>query len=403
MDGIEVPQYFICPISLQIMKDPVTAITGITYDRESIEHWLFQSKNITCPVTKQPLQKDSELTPNHILHRLIQAWCIKNASYGIDQIPTPKTPLNKAQVLKLLKDFWHPQLQLKIIRKLELLAVENEGNRKYMVEAGVANAMLLFITNRCYKNDQVDGLEEALSILHFVRISSEELNRHFMENYHIIDSLTWVFGCEMENQITVSTYAVLVLKYIIQKANSRVLETLNPDFFKKLVGVLRNGVTEQGMNAALHVMLDACPWGRNRIKMVEAGAVHELIELEFGAPEKRTTELIFGILFHLCSCADGRAQFISHKGGISVVSRRLLRVSPAADDRAVLILSMICKYSGTNLVLQEMLEFGAVARLCTLIQVDCPPYLKGKAREILRPHYEEWKNCRCLGISMYPK
>lgn len=47
MDEIEVPKYFICPISLQIMKDPVTTITGITYDRDSIEHWLFTNKAMT--------------------------------------------------------------------------------------------------------------------------------------------------------------------------------------------------------------------------------------------------------------------------------------------------------------------------------------------------------------------
>ncbi|GMJ03356.1 plant U-box 23 [Hibiscus trionum] len=87
MDDIEVPTYFICPISLQIMKDPVTAATGITYDRESIEHWLLTCKNTTCPVTQQPLPPDSDLTPNHTLRRLIQAWCIDNASLGVDRIP----------------------------------------------------------------------------------------------------------------------------------------------------------------------------------------------------------------------------------------------------------------------------------------------------------------------------
>ncbi|XWS52788.1 hypothetical protein CRYUN_Cryun11dG0102400 [Craigia yunnanensis] len=35
MDEIEIPQYFVCPISLQIMKDPVTVVTGITYDKEN--------------------------------------------------------------------------------------------------------------------------------------------------------------------------------------------------------------------------------------------------------------------------------------------------------------------------------------------------------------------------------
>ncbi|KAK8707478.1 hypothetical protein V6N13_058538 [Hibiscus sabdariffa] len=90
MDDNEIPQYFICPISLQIMKDPVTAVTGITYDRESIEKWLKTAKDITCPVTKQVLPSGSDLTPNHTLRRLIQAWCTANASEAIDKVPTPE-------------------------------------------------------------------------------------------------------------------------------------------------------------------------------------------------------------------------------------------------------------------------------------------------------------------------
>lgn len=397
-EDIDVPQYFVCPISLQIMTDPVTAITGITYDRDSIEHWLFHAKNTTCPVTKQHLPKDSELTPNHTLRRLIQAWCTDNASKGVNRIPTPKPPLSKAQVVKLLKDFPDPQFQLKIVRKLELLATENEGNLKYMAEAGVAKTMLLFIVT-CYKNGRVDGLEEALSVLHFVRIPPDELNHLLLENNHIMDSLTWVLSREMENQIAVNTHVMLVLKSMIQKVSSSVLETLNPEFFRNILGVLRNGaVTQQGINAALQVMLDTCRCGSNRIKLVESGAVYELVELELGGAvhEKKTTELVLGILFHLCSCAEGRAQFLGHKASILVVSDRILKGSQAADDRAVLILYLISKYSGNKMVLQEMLEFGAVKKLIMLIQVDCAPYLKEKAREILSSHSGEWKNSPCF-------
>uniref|UniRef100_A0A2N9GCZ1 U-box domain-containing protein n=1 Tax=Fagus sylvatica TaxID=28930 RepID=A0A2N9GCZ1_FAGSY len=372
MDEIEVPQYFICPISLQIMKDPVTAITGITYDRESIEQWLFTSKNTTCPVTKQPLPKDSDLTPNHTLRRLIQAWCTQNASHGIDRIPTPKPPLDKFQVQKLIKHLWQPEIQLKTIRKLEILAAENERNRKYMVEAGVPKAMLIFIA---------------------------ETKQFLVENVHIIESLTWVLCCEMKNHVTVKSHTMLVLKTIIEATNSSVIERLKPEFFNGIVRVLRSGITQQGIKAALHVLLEACPWGRNKILMVEAGTVFELIELELGFPENRTTELILGILFHLCSCPDGRAQFISHRGSIAAVSTRILRVSATADDRAVLILSMICKFSGTYMVLQEMLKVGAVSKLCSLLQVDCAQYLKDKAREILRLHFEEWKDSPCFGGS----
>ncbi|KAB1201164.1 E3 ubiquitin-protein ligase PUB24 [Morella rubra] len=399
MDDIEVPQYFICPISLQIMKDPVTAITGITYDRESIEHWLFTSKNTICPVSKQPLPKASDLTPNHTLRRLIQAWCTQNASHGIDRIPTPKPPLDKFQVLKLIKHLWQPRHQLKTIRQLELLAAENERNRTYMVEAGVPRAMLLFIA-KCFERGQMDlGLEEALSVLQLIPIPSSETTQLLIENDHLINSLKWVLCCELENHDTVKSHAMVVLKAITNSAGSRVLERLEPGFFKTIVRVLRSGITQHGLNAALQVLLDTCPWGRNRIMMVEAGAVFELIEFELGLPEKRTTELIFGILFHLCSLADGRAQFLNHRGSIAVVAKRILKVSQAVNDRAVLILSMICKFSGTYMVLQEMLKVGAVSKLCQLLQVDCDPLLKDKAREILRAHSQEWKDSPCIRVS----
>ncbi|KAK7345222.1 hypothetical protein VNO77_15806 [Canavalia gladiata] len=394
MDEIEVPQYFICPISLQIMKDPVTAITGITYDRDSIEQWLFSNNNtITCPVTKQPLPTDSDLTPNHTLRRLIQAWCTQNAAFGIDRIPTPKPPLNKIQVLKLvnkLNDY-------KNLVQLELLAAENERNKKCLQEAGVPKAMIMFIVN-CYKKGEIEkGLEEALSILQFVKIPKEEVKVLLNENDQILDSLAWILSCEMENSVAVKSHAVLVLKTIIHKGETNhFLERLKPEFFERIVRILRQGVTQQGMNAALHILLSACPWGRNRMIMVEAGLVLELVEIELGAPEKRITELTLAILFHLCCCANGRAKFVSHGGSIAVVTERILKVSAAVDDRAVFVLSLISKFSATNFVLQEMLNVGTVAKLCMLLQTDHAKYLKDKAIEILKCHSQVWNNSPCF-------
>ncbi|EEF38265.1 E3 ubiquitin-protein ligase PUB24 [Ricinus communis] len=399
MDDIEIPQYFICPISLQIMKDPVTIITGITYDRDSIEQWLFTTKNTICPVTKQSLPKDFDLTPNHTLRRLIQAWCIDNASSGIDRIPTPKPCLDKFHLLKLIKDLHLPRLQMKTLVQLELLAAENDRNRKYMAETGVPKALLLFIVT-CFKKGRFDGIQEAVSILRLIRIPPQESRALLSENDQIIESLTWVLRwCSSDNHITIKSHAVSVLKMVSEDASSSVLERLKPEFFETIVGVIREKITQQGINAALKVLSHACPWGRNRIMMVDAGAVFELIELEWRYPEKKTTELILGILFHLCSCADGRAKFLSHRGGIAVVAKRILKVSPAADDRAVLILSLICKFSGTSMVLQEMLNVKAVSKLCMMLQADCAVYLKDKAREILRLHSDEWKNSPCIDAS----
>ncbi|KAF8397982.1 hypothetical protein HHK36_016908 [Tetracentron sinense] len=399
MDDIEVPQYFICPISLQIMKDPVTAVTGITYDRESIEHWLFSGRNTTCPVTKQTLPKDSDLTPNHTLRRLIQAWCTANASYGIDRIPTPKPPLNKVHVLKLIHDLWVPQLQFKTLKKMEALAAENERNRRFMVEAGAAKAMVSLIIT-CFKKGQKTGLEEALSVLHLIWIPMAETKLLVMENYDLITSITWILGCEMDNHVAVKIHAVIVLKMIVDVANSNLLERLKPELFKGIIQILRDRISQQATKAALHVLLEAGPYGRNRMKIVEAGAVSKLIELELGTPDNRTTELIFGVLDNLCSCADGRAQLLGHAGGIAVVSTRILRVSPAADDRAIHILESISKFSGTKEVLHEMLRVGAVSKLCMVLQADCAAYLKEKARKILRLHSDVWKKSPCFSVNL---
>ncbi|TYI87067.1 hypothetical protein E1A91_D04G110500v1 [Gossypium mustelinum] len=387
MDGIEVPKYFLCPISLQIMKDPVTATTGITYDRESIEQWLLTCKNTSCPVTQQPLPPESDLTPNHTLRRLIQSWCTENASLGVDRIPTPKPSVDKSHFFKLIKQLQQPGSNIKALQELDFLAAKNERNRKFMVETGVPKALLSFIVN-CFEETSAQGFAEALRVLVFIRIPLAEA-KIFLQEYNdqIIKSLIWVLGCEFKPQVMVKSHAVLALKTMIQAAAPMI------------TGVLKQTTTvsQQGMNAALHALLIACPWGRNRLMMVESGAVSVLIELELGSPEKRTTELIVGILFHLCCCADGRAEFLSHKGGLAVVAKRIMKLSPTADDRAVFILSLISKFVATNSVLEEMVEVGTVTKLCMMLQVDSTaPYLKEKAMGILRSHTDEWRKFPCI-------
>ncbi|XP_057981326.1 U-box domain-containing protein 27-like isoform X2 [Malania oleifera] len=69
---ITVPSLFRCPISLDVMKSPVSLCTGVTYDRASIQRWLDGGNN-TCPATMQVLHS-KDLVPNHTLQRLIQIW-----------------------------------------------------------------------------------------------------------------------------------------------------------------------------------------------------------------------------------------------------------------------------------------------------------------------------------------
>ncbi|XP_022866571.1 E3 ubiquitin-protein ligase PUB24-like, partial [Olea europaea var. sylvestris] len=221
MDEIEIPQYFLCPISLQIMKDPVTTVTGITYDRESIEQWLSAAAqpSTTCPITKQPLHRDSDLTPNHMLARLIQAWCIANGSHGIDRIPTPKSPINKSNVVKLIRDLENPVLYMNSLKKMDELTSESEKNRKCMAETGAAKAMITFILRR-FREGNTTGLEEALRILHLTWNPTSENKQLFKENFEFLQSIIWILKTESENSQTLKTQAVIVLKMITEIASS---------------------------------------------------------------------------------------------------------------------------------------------------------------------------------------
>lgn len=62
---------FLCPISMEIMKDPVITPDGITFDRQSILDWL--EKNNYCPLTKNPLEKH-QLIPNRNLKEAIEKY-----------------------------------------------------------------------------------------------------------------------------------------------------------------------------------------------------------------------------------------------------------------------------------------------------------------------------------------
>nr|XP_010908345.3 U-box domain-containing protein 8 [Elaeis guineensis] len=67
---VEFPDDFRCPISLEVMSDPVILSSGHTFDRASIQRWI-DSGNRTCPVTKLPLPPRPSLIPNHALRSLI--------------------------------------------------------------------------------------------------------------------------------------------------------------------------------------------------------------------------------------------------------------------------------------------------------------------------------------------
>ncbi|XP_011630777.1 WD repeat, SAM and U-box domain-containing protein 1-like isoform X1 [Pogonomyrmex barbatus] len=69
IDESEIPHEFLCPITHEIMKEPVQCSDGFTYERAAINEWFLCGK-YTSPMTNEPLH-DTSFTPNFALRNAI--------------------------------------------------------------------------------------------------------------------------------------------------------------------------------------------------------------------------------------------------------------------------------------------------------------------------------------------
>lgn len=87
----EIPNEFLCPITLDIMRDPVICSDNFTYERSAI----LQIKNSISPLTRQPIDKNN-LISNVKLKELIHNFCQENKIIlsPLDQLYEPTFKLN---------------------------------------------------------------------------------------------------------------------------------------------------------------------------------------------------------------------------------------------------------------------------------------------------------------------
>ena len=69
------PKCIVCPITMEIMKDPVIVVNGDSYERVAIETWF--TNNITLPTTNEIIT-DTSVYSNRALKIYIQWWVAQN-------------------------------------------------------------------------------------------------------------------------------------------------------------------------------------------------------------------------------------------------------------------------------------------------------------------------------------
>ncbi|CAL0329636.1 unnamed protein product [Lupinus luteus] len=156
------PADYRCPISLELMQDPVVVATGQTYDRDSIKLWMDSGHN-TCPKTGQKLTH-TELIPNHALRNMIALWCREQkipfkaefVNGKLNGRLTNKAALKATKMTALflvdklkyhedISDFSNEDLN-GVIYELRILAKTDPDCRAYIAESGAIPLLVRYLS-----------------------------------------------------------------------------------------------------------------------------------------------------------------------------------------------------------------------------------------------------------------
>jgi hypothetical protein len=125
--GIIIPEEYICPITMDIMQDPVVTSDGHVYEKRAIQKWLLT--NNKSPLTNCEISK--EIIPCHAFRNLIQKFIELE-----DQVaPAIKIKKRKASVYNLYVKQQFPIVQqahpeLKTFQVMQIIAQQWKQQKK---------------------------------------------------------------------------------------------------------------------------------------------------------------------------------------------------------------------------------------------------------------------------------
>jgi hypothetical protein len=406
---IMIPTHFRCPISLDLMKDPVTLCTGITYDRESIEKWI-DSGNQTCPVTNQLLTSFEQI-PNHSIRKMIQDWCVNNRSNGIERIPTPRVPVSPYEISEICSriavatrcgDY---KRCLELVRKIKAWGKESERNKRCVVNNGTG--CVLSNSFHCFASVSIEKhvglLGEMLSVLTWISpIDEEGISK--LGSAVSLNCMVWVLN---NGDLSARRNAVLVLKQLLSSDQRRVDTLVDiQGICEALVNIIREPICPKATKAsltAIFYMISPSPTSVGfTSRFVELGLVSMILEILVDA-EKSICERALGVMAYICDCKEGREEAYKNALTMPLLVKKMLRISEMATEFAVLTLWKLFKNAKRDEhedVLVEAIQAGAFQKLLVLLQVGCGESIKEKATELLKLLNLQRDKLDCVDSSM---
>ncbi|KAG6499886.1 hypothetical protein ZIOFF_039697 [Zingiber officinale] len=352
-----IPNDFHCPISWELMGDPVIMSTGQTYERGYIEKWL-EAGHDTCPKTQQKLSNTS-LTPNHVLRSLIVQWCVEN---GVDPPERPSKPQSvcsageHAKVIDLLRKLSSQNLeeQRSAAGELRLLAKQNADNRICIAEAG---AIPLLVSLLCTNDIRLQ--EHAVTAI--LNLSICEENKGKIIICGAVPGIVHILktgSTEARENAAATLFSLSVVdrnKVIIGESGA----------IPPLVLLLREG-SQRGKKDAARALFNLCIYQGNKGRAIRAGVIQTLMTLLLD-PEGAMMDEALAIMANVSSHPEGKAA-ITAAEALALLVKVIRSGSTGNKENAAAVLVHLCNGEKQQQHLAELQEQEMMVPLQEMLQ-----------------------------------
>ncbi|KAF8396779.1 hypothetical protein HHK36_018411 [Tetracentron sinense] len=355
-----IPDDFRCPISLELMRDPVIVSTGQTYERACIENWL-EAGHGTCPKTQQTLSSTA-LTTNYVLRSLIAQWCEAN---GMEPPKRPSnshpskttsvcSPAERSKIDILLCKLRSANLedQRSAAGELRLLAKRNANNRVCIAEAGAIPLLVGLLSTP-------DSRTQEHAVTALLNLSICDENKGSIIFSRAVPGIVHVLkkgSMEARENAAATIFSLSVVD--VNKVMIGASGAIPP-----LVTLLSEG-NQRGKKDAATALFNLCIYQGNKGRAVRAGVVPTLMRLltELGGG---MVDEALAILAILASHPEGKAA-IGAAEAVPVLVDVIGSGSPRNRENAAAVLVHLCSGDQQHLAVAQ--ELGVTGPLLDLAQ-----------------------------------
>ncbi|PKA47014.1 U-box domain-containing protein 27 [Apostasia shenzhenica] len=403
---VTVPTFFRCPISLDVMKSPVSLCTGVTYDRASIQRWL-DSGNMTCPATMQPLPS-TDLIPNLTLQRLIHLW---STSASADSHLITRHPA--ADLLRDLRSTPSPALSR--LADFFLDADNDEFEKNSLIGAGgCATAVVAVLKQNA---GQIEILEDSARVLAVILTEDciEESNKKIATSAFFSDldgSVSPLFlllkeGKTLGSRIDAARILNAILSSIQSSdsdARASIAEKseLIPELIR-LIGPLDDGFGKEKMDrtaieVGLACLVGICGVRRARVWMAKNGivpAATKVLAADVAVAPAASAEKALKLLEAASGTSEGRSAICASANEcLGAVLGRMMKVGREGTESAVVVLWSVCHLFRDRRAVEAVAEAnGGVTKILLLMQSNCSPAVRQMSGDLLKIFRVNSKSC----------